>query len=362
MKQGLTCMWLCAGLGLMSAAHGQTPNTPCGWFDHNGDGILGANTWLYVLGQYGTSTGEMDIDDNGMVDLRDFLQFLPYFGEQCPIEWADTTSGHILDVLLVEHAVHDAELAGLVDTLPAGSVTYWLYAQLAEPTDGILSMYGDDAAPLTLETDGSFYGFGTGPGEAITLEGYNPIFNSFVPANEFMTWFTLDEEPGDNWNTPSAGFITGTADATNGMAEAGLIQINDPIGGGSFFQSYCCQSGDGFILLGQFTVVGTTTFSGTVNLIAETAGSTAIEFAEGMTFSSGDLAVLGCMDPQAINFDQDATHEPLGACAYAGDFNGDGEFTVEDLLELLADFGCTTCPQGDLNGDGVVSVQDILLF
>ena len=75
-------MWLCAGLGLMSAAHGQTPNTPCGWFDHNGDGILGANTWLYVLGQYGTSTGEMDIDDNGMVDLRDFLQFLPYFGEQ----------------------------------------------------------------------------------------------------------------------------------------------------------------------------------------------------------------------------------------------------------------------------------------
>jgi len=253
-------------------------------------------------------------------------------------------------------------LAGLVDTLPAGSVTYWLYAQLAEPTDGILSMYGDDAAPLTLETDGSFYGFGTGPGEAITLEGYNPIFNSFVPANEFMTWFTLDEEPGANWNNPSAGFITGTADATNGMAEAGLIQINDSVGGGSFFQSYCCQSGDGFILLGQFTVVGTTTFSGTVNLLAETAGSTAIEFAEGMTFSSGDLAVLGCMDPQAINFHQDATHEPFGACSYTGDFNGDGMFTVEDLLGMLADFGCTTCPQGDLNGDGVVSVQDILLF
>ena len=44
------------------------------------------------------------------------------------------------------------------------------------------------------------------------------------------------------------------------------------------------------------------------------------------------------------------------------DFNGDGEFTVEDLLGMLADFGCTTCTQGDINGDGVVSVQDILLF
>jgi hypothetical protein len=29
---------------------------------------------------------------------------------------------------------------------------------------------------------------------------------------------------------------------------------------------------------------------------------------------------------------------------------------------MLAEFGCSTCPQGDINGDGVVSVQDILLF
>ena len=27
--------------------------TPCDVFDHNGDGTLGANTWLYVLGSYG---------------------------------------------------------------------------------------------------------------------------------------------------------------------------------------------------------------------------------------------------------------------------------------------------------------------
>ena len=354
---------------------GQSPTTPCEWFDHNGDGVIGANTWLFVLGQYGTA-GEMDVDSSGVVDIRDVLQFLPYYGEQCSIlpdselQWADTTSGHIVDVLLVEHAVHDSMLFGFSGQLPAESVTYWLYAQLSESTDGILAMYGDDEAPLTLETDGAFYGFGTETGEALTIDNYQPLFNSFAPANEFLTWFTLDEEPGDDWNAPSAGFILGTTStvATDGMSEAGLIQISDSIGGGSYLQANCCEGGgspigsDGLILLGQFTVTETSNFSGTINLLAETANGTSIEFAQGISFSSDNLAVLGCMDDEAVNYDAMATHEPLGACSYTGDFDGDGEFTVEDFLQLLSTFGCTECPMGDLNEDGVVSVQDILLF
>ena len=72
--------------------------------------------------------------------------------------------------------------------------------------------------------------------------------------------------------------------------------------------------------------------------------------------------IPGCMDEEATNFDPSATWQLDGDCAYPGDFNGDGEFTVEDLLGMLADFGCTSCPQGDINGDGMVNVQDILLF
>ena len=68
------------------------------------------------------------------------------------------------------------------------------------------------------------------------------------------------------------------------------------------------------------------------------------------------------MDEEATNFDPAATWQLDSDCAYPGDFNGDGEFTVEDLLGMLADFGCTSCPQGDINGDGMVNVQDILLF
>ena len=106
-------------------------------------------------------------------------------------------------------------------------------------------------------------------------------------------------------------------------------------------------------------------FNGTINLLAKTVlddGTEGFEFAEGLTFSNADLAVFGCMDEEATNFDPAATWQLDGDCAYPGDFNGDGEFTVEDLLGMLADFGCTSCPQGDINGDGMVNVQDILLF
>lgn len=91
-------------------------------------------------------------------------------------------------------------------------------------------------------------------------------------------------------------------------------------------------------------------------------GTYGIEFAESLTFSNDDLTAFGCMDTEATNFDPAATWQLDGDCLYPGDLNGDGEYTVEDFLGMLADFGCTSCPQSDLNGDGVVSVQDILLF
>ena len=39
--------------------------TPCDVFDHNGDGVVGANTWLYVLGSYGVEGGSLTWMDLG---------------------------------------------------------------------------------------------------------------------------------------------------------------------------------------------------------------------------------------------------------------------------------------------------------
>ena len=32
--------------------------SPCDWFDHDGDGVIGGNTFLYALGNYGVVGGK----------------------------------------------------------------------------------------------------------------------------------------------------------------------------------------------------------------------------------------------------------------------------------------------------------------
>ena len=71
----------------------------------------------------------------------------------------------------------------------------------------------------------------------------------------------------------------------------------------------------------------------------------------------------GCTDPEADNYDPSATVDD-GSCSFGPacpeDLNNDGLISVADILELLADFGCTANCDADLNGDGATNVNDIL--
>ena len=345
-------------------ATGMSAQSPCDWFDHDGDGVIGGNTFLYALGNYGVVGGPMDPDSSGVQDLSDFLSFLPYFGNSCDnLDWYDTTTGHIIDLAVVEYAVHTEDLMGLGGTLPAGSVTYHVYALLENPDDYLLAVFGDEERPLVLETADAFYGFGDDLGETVVVSSYQPLFNSAFPANEFTSWFNAGISADAN-STASVSWVAGEPYWTDSL-ETGSIVMDDSIGGAFFTSFPQPTSNNGAVPIGQFTVNDPSSFSGTINLLAKTVlddGTEGIEFAEGLAFSNADLTVFGCMDEEATNFDPAATWQLDGDCAYPGDFNGDGEFTVEDLLGMLADFGCTSCPQGDINGDGMVNVQDILLF
>lgn len=348
--------WWCA----LATANAQLP---CDWFDHNGDGVLGANTWLYVLGNYGVEGGPMDVDSSGVQDLDDLLAFVPYFGALCPVDWFEPTSGHIVDLALVEHAVHTEALVGLNAVLPAGSVTYRLYALMSQPEDHVLAIYGDAQRELSLQTEGDFFGFGEDFDDTMVVSDVQPVFYAVFPAHEFSTWFSVGALPGDS--DAGMGVVPGLPNWAANL-DVGSIVMNDSIG--SAFIGYGWSNPDpsnGAVLVGQFTVTDPSSFTGTLNLIAATVhpdGSPGFEQAEGLTFSNEYLTVFGCMDASALNFDALATYQLIGACSFAGDYTGDGMFSVEDLLGMLADFGCTDCPEGDLNGDGVVSVQDILIF
>jgi hypothetical protein len=52
-----------------------------------------------------------------------------------------------------------------------------------------------------------------------------------------------------------------------------------------------------------------------------------------------------------------------GAPSCPGDVTNDGLVSVEDLIAVILDWGCTAPPGpcgGDANGDGVVDVQDMV--
>ena len=355
--------WTCT-LALIGAS-ASSAFAQCEYFDHNGSGSIGGNTWVYVLGQYDTA-GPMDVDSSGWVDLRDLLAFIPFFGHDCPAAWHDTTSNHIEGLILTEWEVHETELAGITGNLPAGSITYRLYAEMSHEEDIILAVYGDDEAPLNVSSDGTFYGFGSESEFGIVVvDSYNPAFNSVFPANAYSTMLSCGRVPEeDPFVGPGTGYVSGWQFPLQDLDDVGDIVLSDTIGGAWFNHfNFISNQQSGLVFLGQFTIVDGSTLEGTLNLLAETTMEIGhgIEIAEGLSFSSNNLDVLGCTDSDATNYNPAATIQ-FGPCFFQGDFNQDGETTIEDLLILLQQFGCTECPSGDLNGDGIVGVQDILTF
>ena len=56
---------------MLLLAGGMNAQSPCEWFDHDGDGYIGGNSILYALGSYGVVGGPMDPDGSGVQDLPD---------------------------------------------------------------------------------------------------------------------------------------------------------------------------------------------------------------------------------------------------------------------------------------------------
>ena len=356
------CRIFCLSLVLL-AQQTSYAQSPCNWFDHDGDGFVGANTWVYVLGQYDTA-GEMDVDGTGWVDVRDLLAFIPYSGGQCPAEWYETSTGHIEELILTEWEVHETELAGVSGNLPVGSITYRLYAKMSNEEDHVLAVFGDDQDPLHIETDGTFYGFGGGNVGTVVVDEYNPAFSAIFPAYAYTTMLSCGAIPGENSNGIMTSHISNWQSPLEDLNATGDIALSDTTGGAWFNTGLQIPlQQDGLVFLGQFTVVDGSMLSGALNILAKTisANGETIETAAGLPFSSDNLDVLGCTDVEASNYNPAATLS-FGLCLLPGDFDEDGAFTVADLLVLLDVFGCESCPDEDLNDDGVVSIGDLLIW
>jgi len=75
--------------------------------------------------------------------------------------------------------------------------------------------------------------------------------------------------------------------------------------------------------------------------------------------SSVDLNILFPAEPTCSTLIPDAFTAPA-ACYCLTDLSGNGWTEVQDLLLLLADFGCLVGCVGDVTGDGASNVEDVL--
>lgn len=338
----------------------------CDVLDSDGSGFIQADEMVFHLGNYGTSDSQSDFNEDGVVGVEDVFTLLPYIGMSCPIDgWLPESTGHIQGIVLQEFHSHEVDIQGTSTLISVGSTTYRVYVELSNVNDDLIGVYGTNNYPLYLTTDTEFYFDEFTQDIPATTSSVNPLMIPFYPAAEYSTYLAVNSMPEDDdlgimiLNESLGGYW---------MGGPTHMEISSEIGGGWFdgLLDYSPEpsSSPNLQLIGQFTVIGTSEFSGTVNVQARTTELSVhdhIEIATGLTFSSSNVSVFGCTDTEAVNFNPEAEYSD-DSCWANGDINGNGEVSVDDLLLLLQYYGCYDCPDYDLNGDGVINVFDILDF
>ena len=192
-----------------------------------------------------------------------------------------------------------------------GMITYRVYVDCTNALDEVSAVYGDATSPLTLISTAGFYqnGFGEPYGWSI-----NPAFFGAFPALEYDSWITIGSEN----NVVIGTHNTVGLDMEN--FEAGGDLVVDQANGGSWFTLYgdaAAQAGDDLkVLIAQLTIPAGSAFTGNFNvqLFVNGEQSNSTQY-PAVPFSSQADAIFGCMDPEATNYNADAT-EQGEVCTY----------------------------------------------
>ena len=224
-------------------------------------------------------------------------------------------SAIMLCCLVLSASKFQAQLVGIVSEvyaehdgieIPAldGMTTYRVYAVLTNETDEVSAVYGDAASPLSLTSVEGFYqsDFGASTGWNI-----NPAFFGFSAEAEYDSWITLGvSNVTEVTGQPNS---IGIDDAVDAFEAGGDFVVNSPNGGSWFtlFGDTQAQAGADFkVLIAQLTTSGSFTGLFNVQVFVNGVQSASTHY-EGIPFSSSAGAIFGCMDPEATNYDPDAT-------------------------------------------------------
>ena len=211
--------------------------------------------------------------------------------------------GQLVEIAVESYAVHDGSIAEL-----DGMTTYHVYAVCTNPEDEVSAISGDATSPLSLTSTDGFYQNALGSNTGWTI---NPAFFGAFPAMEYDSWITLGVM-NQNEVTGQPNTV-GMEDAFASFDAGGDFVIVDSENGGSWFTlagDAQAQAGDDLkVLIAQLTVSNDAVITGNFNVQLFVNGSQAnsSQQYEGLPFSSQEGAIFGCMDPDAVNYNPDAT-------------------------------------------------------
>ncbi len=257
---------------------------------------------------------------------------------------------------------YDPTIVAPMYVAPAGMTTYRVYAEFESPLDKVSSLFGlptiEDGVvtgpcqPLKIETTTSWYNdnFGTSLGSSI-----NSGFFIFVPSLAADSWLTIGVEN-------STDFDGGQVNYTLGIQSAIIASFNT-VNGSSFIVNNGSvhtffNSTNGFgsgpnnrVLLAQLTTTGQISFELNLsvylgnNIANEVSYVSNMNCEQGSEFDvdgapfgliyQGPPVFLGCTDPTALNYDDEATIND-GTCVYAQIF-GCTDPTALNYDELATD-------------------------
>ncbi len=276
---------------------------------------------------------------------------------------------------------------GSIVNYPTDYSTYRIYARLQDPTDFLKAVYAG-AGENYGSTSHLFLGgctimnvsFGGVAGSDI-----NEAFFQIFPITEYDSYITIG-----SGNYGDLNHLFPPVEAQNQMFGASnYVELDTPfplgeLSGGSYEIMDSNPDGYGIapdnrVLLAQITCK-TNTLSYALNIMIYNNGdpSEKLYYCNTLDGPPGqfdgipeiDASELGlvhggvsCNDPQACNYQPDATCNTFCIFSSPGDLNCDGVVSTNDLLDFFTEYGCQSdCGPADINGDGVVSISDLILL
>lgn len=217
---------------------------------------------------------------------------------------------------------------GGTDNIEPGSITYRIYAELADPEDFVSGVFATPGcSDIYIATSTYFYNVFFA---AEIASGINPAIPLMFPQASYDSWLTIGADDSAYPGTVDSSFVNPLS-ITPSFGQ----DYNDPYPGESFFASDCiwfAPDGEpnGYpdennrVLLAQLTTTGTLSFKlnlrvyddGDPNNVIDYVSTPNIGCASPNEVDGTDLGLIyggppACGDPNACNYDPDALPEDI---------------------------------------------------